>query len=127
MKYFKTLLLLTTFMSVCQISCQEKAEDLPDKEKTDQKGQTTESELAKTCRKMREQITATNLAVSSISATNSNAEKYMNMMKDDGYFSDINYKDKTNVNWQPQMHLERLKPMVISYIRKDSKLYNKIK
>ena len=51
----------------------------------------------------------------------------MNMMKDDGYFSDINYKDKTNVNWQPQMHLERLKPMVISYIRKDSKLYNKIK
>lgn len=57
----------------------------------------------------------------------------MNMMKDDGYFSDINYKDKTNVNWQPQMHLERLKPMVISCIRKDSKLYksndlyNKIK
>lgn len=123
MKYFKTLLLLTTFMSVCQISCQEKAEDWPDKEKTDQKDQTTESELTKTCRKMREQITATNSAVSSISATNSNAEKYMNMMKDDGYFSDINYKDKTYVNWQPQKHLERLKPMVISYIRKDSKLY----
>lgn len=95
MKYSKTLLLLTTFMSVCQISCQGKAEDWPDKEKTDQTDQTTESELTKTCRKMREQITATNSAVSSISATNSNAEKYMNMMKDDGYFSDINYKDKT--------------------------------
>ena len=36
MKYSKTLLLLTTFMSVCQISCQGKAEDWPDKEKTDQ-------------------------------------------------------------------------------------------
>lgn len=120
-------------LSLGLISCGDKTEGLsPEPDNPEQPDKPIDAEFAETCKKMRNQITATNSYVSDMEATNADAEKYMSIMKEDGYFSDIDYKDKTDVNWQPMKHLERMEKMVISYIRKNSRLfqnedlYNKI-
>lgn len=48
---------------------------------------------------------------------------YLSILNEDGSFSDIDYNDNSQTNWKPLAHLNRMKPMVISYTNPTSKYY----
>lgn len=58
-----------------------------------------------------------------VTSNDNNANTYLQSVKTDGSFADINYADKSATNWQPQTHLDRLKPIVIAYTLATSKYY----
>ncbi|MCC8145533.1 MAG: DNRLRE domain-containing protein [Bacteroidales bacterium] len=77
-------------------------------------------------------VTQLELKDSNISSANSNTTDYLSKIKVDGSFPDIDYADTSQTNWKPLDHLNRLKPMVLSYIHPQSsyfeneELYNTI-
>lgn len=58
--------------------------------------------------------------IQSIDATTAT---YMNTVKSDGSFADIDYTDKSQTNWKPISHLDRLKYLVLSYTVEESQYY----
>ncbi len=49
---------------------------------------------------------------------------FLSKLNNDGSFSDVNYRDKTNGSWQTQTHLSRLLAMAINYKSPESRYYN---
>lgn len=60
-----------------------------------------------------------------VTSNDNNADTYLQSVKSDGSFADINYADKSATNWQPQTHLDRLKPIITAYTLPTSKFYSK--
>ncbi|MEQ9440483.1 MAG: polysaccharide lyase 8 family protein [Cyclobacteriaceae bacterium] len=52
----------------------------------------------------------------------SKAEEYLQQMKPDGSWADVDYQDKDN-DWSPLLHLDRLVVMAINYVKDTSALY----
>ena len=57
---------------------------------------------------------------------------YISILNEDGSFPDIDYTDKSQTNWKPLAHLDRMKYMILSYTLpasnyyKNEALYNQI-
>ena len=58
-----------------------------------------------------------------VSPKDSIVKVYMDEMREDGSYADINYEDKANT-WQPQAHYNRLKTMSYAYISPQNVYYN---
>lgn len=48
----------------------------------------------------------------------------LSILNDDGSFSDIEYDDSSQTGWKPLAHLNRMKPLVLSYTNPNSKYYS---
>ncbi|MCC8144944.1 MAG: DNRLRE domain-containing protein [Bacteroidales bacterium] len=68
----------------------------------------------------------------SITSTDNQTKGYLESVNADGSFSDINYASTAQTNWPPISHLNRMKPVVLSYTTEgsqyyeDESVYNKI-
>ncbi|MCC8174099.1 MAG: chondroitinase, partial [Odoribacter sp.] len=51
-------------------------------------------------------------------------KRYLNSIKEDGSWADINYDDNSRSGWQPSYHLERMMWMAKAYKDKNSEFYN---
>lgn len=69
-------------------------------------------------------ISSQNEADISIPGLNTNVGNYLSLLNtNDGSFSDINYDDQSGTNWQPIVHLDRLKNLVFAYTMSNSDYY----
>lgn len=60
-----------------------------------------------------------------IDAVDLKTKQYINSVNENGSFSDIPYTDKSQTNWPPIAHLDRLKSVVVSYTTEGSEYYEK--
>lgn len=54
---------------------------------------------------------------------NTHTQHYLSILKNDGSFPDIDYNSKAQTNWNPLIHLDRMKQMILSYTIPNSKYY----
>lgn len=50
-----------------------------------------------------------------VSAIEETAAHYLSILQSDGSFADIDYTEKSQTNWKPVVHLDRLKAIVLAY------------
>lgn len=58
-----------------------------------------------------------------ISSIDNQTKEYIETVKEDGSFPDFDYSNNAQTNWKPIGHLDRLKPIILSYTTKGSQYY----
>lgn len=58
-----------------------------------------------------------------VTTVENNTTYYLSLVKPDGSFSDIDYSDKTQTDWKPISHLDRMKSLVLAYTMANSKYF----
>lgn len=116
------LVFLVSIFPVAFVSC---SDDKIVKEEVDDPDTTGEGEedtsLKKSCQAIIARIATANM-ITSVSAVDNAVSKSLNLMKENGSFSDINYWDKS-YSWEPGTHLDRLKQMAQAYVLRKSTFY----
>ena len=126
------LFILTVLNFNIAVSCKEAENNVPSNSEEEQPVEDNDPEIVAVCKKIQEQITADNLSIYNVQDVDKLTEKYLSLFNKNGFFTDVNYDDQTEVNWDPINHLKRLRYMVMSYIMEggkyyqDGELYNKI-
>lgn len=52
-----------------------------------------------------------------------NTTYYMSVLQENGSFPDINYTDRSQTNWKPLGHIDRMKTLVLAYTMSNSRYY----
>ena len=123
--YLSGLALLVNISPATFVSC---SDDEIVKEEVDESDTTSDGEentsLNKSCQAIIERIAIANMGTSALTVDNA-VTKSLNLMKENGSFSDIDYRDKS-YSWAPGTHLDRLKQMAQAYVLKKSTYYKNI-
>ncbi len=64
-------------------------------------------------------------SVVNIATLNSDVTTFLSSIQADGSWADINYTDRSQSNWLPISHLDRLKKMVLAYTIEENSYYEK--
>lgn len=63
------------------------------------------------------------LAAVNVTSVYANTRNYLSTLRDDGSFPDITYTSTSQTNWEPQVHLDRMRYMILSYVDTRSTYY----
>ena len=93
----------------------------PDDDDDDKEEEKPDEALLKTCQTILERIKNANLPTNA-SNVEKDVAKWMEQLREDGSFPDINYTDRA-YSWIPGNHLTRVKQMAQAYVLNESKYY----
>ena len=125
---FSTTFLLLVFSILTFISCGEDEAIITNNLPSDLPAEEDSSALSfqKSCKTIMDRIVEENVsAIQNVNTLDNVVNGHLQQIKEDGSFPDVDYSDKSQTNWKPEAHLDKLKQMSLVYVISKSTYYQK--